>query len=76
MTLFVEKCRINIGNKVFIYLIYIQAKRYSDRNTVGRKEVQTFVGVVENVQKLVFITTSIFTKEVIFLWRCSQKVYN
>lgn len=48
---------------MLIYLIYIQAKRYSDRNTDGRKEVQTFVGVMENVQKAVFIITCRFTKE-------------
>lgn len=43
----------------------MQAERHSDRNTVGRKEVQIFVGVMENVQKAVFITTSIFTEEAI-----------
>lgn len=30
LTLFVEKCRINIENEVLIYLMYIQDKRYSD----------------------------------------------
>ena len=46
-------------------IIYIQAKRYNDSNSVGRKEVQAFVGAMENVQKGVFITTSKFTKEAV-----------
>ena len=44
-------------------LIYLQAKRYNQGNTVGRKELQAFVGEMQNVQKGVFITTSSFTKE-------------
>ena len=64
---------MNIGNEVLIYLIYIQAKRYSDRNTVGRKEVQIFVGVIENVQKAVFITTYIFTEEAILFMEGQSK---
>ncbi len=43
--------------------IYIQAKRYEQRNTVGRQMLQSFVGAMQNVQKGVFITTSSFTKE-------------
>ena len=39
--------------------IYIQAKRYSD-NKIRKKELQQFVGAMENVQKGVFITTSSF----------------
>lgn len=43
--------------------IYIQAKRYTPGNTVGRKELQSFVGAMQNINKGVFITTSSFTKE-------------
>lgn len=44
-------------------IIYLQAKRYKAENTVGRKELQSFVGAMQNIQKGVFITTSSFTKE-------------
>lgn len=52
-------------DKLGLDIIYIQAKRYNDSNSVGRKEVQAFVGAMENVQKGVFITTSKFTKEAV-----------
>lgn len=44
--------------------IYIQAKRYAPENSVGRPEVQTFVGALAVAQssKGVFITTSSFSK--------------
>lgn len=62
-------------DKLGLDLIYIQAKRYNGRNTVGRKEVQAFVGAMENVQKGVFITTSKFTKEAIsFIERQSKHI--
>lgn len=62
-------------DKLGLDLIYIQAKRYSGRNTVGRKEVQAFVGAMENVQKGVFITTSKFTKEaILFVERQSKSI--
>lgn len=54
-------------------MIYIQAKRYSQNNTVGRKDVQAFVGAMENVQKGVFITTSKFTREAISFVERQQK---
>ena len=43
--------------------IYIQAKRYAPGNTVGRKEVQSFVGslVGMGATKGVFVTVSTFT---------------
>lgn len=44
-------------------LIYIQAKRYDAKNSIGRKEIQAFIGAMSNVQKGVFITTSYYTKE-------------
>lgn len=52
-------------DKLGLGLIYIQAKRYSKNNKVGRKEIQAFIGAMEHVQKGVFITTSFFTKEAI-----------
>ena len=44
--------------------IYIQAKRYSARNTVGRPELQAFAGAMMDggIKKGVFITTSTFSK--------------
>lgn len=50
-------------DKLGLDLIYLQAKRYKQENSVGRKELQAFVGAMQNVQKGVFITTSSFTKE-------------
>lgn len=44
--------------------IYVQAKRY-DAGTIGRKEIQSFVGALsgKGATKGIFITTSTFTKE-------------
>jgi restriction system protein len=44
--------------------IHIQAKRYSRENTVGREEVQKFVGALAVAQsnKGIFITTSSYSK--------------
>lgn len=42
--------------------IYIQAKRYASHNTVGRPEIQQFVGALEHITKGVFITTGSFTR--------------
>jgi len=50
-------------DKLGLDLIYLQAKRNKAENTVGRKELQAFVGAMQNVHKGVFITTSAFTKE-------------
>lgn len=46
-------------------LIYIQAKRWKDGNTVGRPELQKFVGALDGkrAHKGVFITTSTFTND-------------
>ena len=48
-------------------VIYIQAKRYKRENTIGRKEIQSFVGALAGKQasKGVFITTSGFKKTAI-----------
>jgi len=47
--------------------IHIQAKRYKAENSVGRPEIQAFVGALAVAQsnKGVFITTSSFTKSAI-----------
>ena len=50
-------------DKLGLDLIYIQAKRYSSTNKVGRKELQAFIGAMGHIQKGVFITTSSYTKE-------------
>lgn len=50
-------------DKLGLDLIYLQAKKYKADNTVGRKELQAFVGAMQNVHKGVFVTTSSFTKE-------------
>lgn len=44
--------------------IHIQAKRYAQKNSVGRPEIQSFVGALAAAQsnKGVFITTSSFSK--------------
>ncbi len=44
--------------------IHLQAKRYARNNTVGREEIQKFVGALAgaNSKKGVFITTSTYTK--------------
>lgn len=52
-------------DKLGLDKIYIQAKRYAKENTVGRKEVQSFVGAMVDVQKGVFITSSKFTSEAV-----------
>lgn len=45
--------------------IHLQAKRYKRENSVGREDIQKFVGAlaVAQSQKGVFITTSSFTKD-------------
>lgn len=45
--------------------IYIQAKRWNTDTTVGRPEIQKFVGALagQGAQKGLFITTAQFTKE-------------
>lgn len=53
----ISEDRLDLG------LIYIQAKRNSRDNKVGRKEIQAFIGAMQHIQKGVFITTSSFTKE-------------
>jgi restriction system protein len=52
-------------DKLGLDIIYIQAKRWQQGNTVGRPEIQKFVGALagQGAKKGIFITTSSFTKE-------------
>lgn len=52
-------------DKLGLDIIYVQAKRWNLGNTVGRPEIQKFVGALagQGAKKGVFITTSSFTKE-------------
>jgi restriction system protein len=45
-------------------IVYVQAKRYADGNTVGRAEVQSFAGSLDGVgaTKGIFFTTSAFSQ--------------
>ncbi len=52
-------------DKLGLDVIHIQAKKWSRNNTVGRPELQKFVGALagQGSTKGIFITTSSFTKE-------------
>jgi restriction system protein len=52
-------------DKLGLDVIYIQAKKWQTGNTVGRPEIQKFVGALagQGAKKGIFITTSSFTKE-------------
>lgn len=52
-------------DKLGLDIIYIQAKRWNDGNTVGRPEIQKFVGALsgQGASKGIFITTSSYSKE-------------
>lgn len=54
-------------DKLGFSLIYIQAKRWNFDNSIGRPEVQKFVGALvgQGAKKGLFITTAKFTKEAI-----------
>lgn len=52
-------------DKLGLSLIYLQAKRYGRNNNIGRPELQSFVGAMQNIQRGVFITTSGFTREAV-----------
>lgn len=61
-------------DKLGLNLIYIQAKRYNEENSVGRPEIQRFIGAMQKAEKGVFITTSKFTKEALdFAYAESRK---
>lgn len=59
-------------DKLGLDTIYIQAKRW-DKGTIGRKEIQAFVGAInmKHASKGVFITTSTFTDEA---KKCAKEV--
>ncbi|MBR4853171.1 MAG: restriction endonuclease [Alistipes sp.] len=59
-------------DKLGLDTIYIQAKRW-DKGTVGRKEIQAFVGAIDmkHASKGVFITTSTFTEDA---KKCAKQV--
>lgn len=52
-------------DKLGLEQIYVQAKRYAADNTIGRPQLQQFVGALAGKKSTrgVFITTSSFTKE-------------
>lgn len=52
-------------DKLGLDIIYIQAKRWAEMNSVGRPEIQKFVGALagQGAKKGIFITTSRFTRE-------------
>lgn len=54
-------------DKLGLDIIYIQAKKWTPGNVVGRPELHKFVGALagQGAKKGVFITTSSFTKEAI-----------
>jgi restriction system protein len=57
--------------------VYIQAKRYAPDNTVGRPDIQRFVGSLtgESATKGVFVTTSDFSREARdFVQRVQQRI--
>ena len=61
-------------DKLGLDKIYVQAKRYAQETSVGRKDIQAFVGAMIDVQKGVFITSSRFTPHAIeFAQRHQQK---
>jgi len=60
-------------DKLELDTIYLQAKRYDRNKKISRKEIQAFVGAMENIQKGVFITTSSFSKEAINYTRKQQQ---
>lgn len=51
---------IILQDKLGLDKIYIQAKRYANKNTVKINEVREFAGALQSVTKGIFITTSSF----------------
>jgi restriction system protein len=57
--------------------VYIQAKRYDAKNTVGRPDIQRFIGSLtgEGANKGVFVTTSDFSRDAMeYLQRVQHRV--
>ena len=63
-------------DKLGLNLIYIQAKRYSEEKSVGRPEIQRFIGAMQKAEKGVFITTSKFTKEALDFANAESRKHN
>jgi restriction system protein len=64
-------------DKLGLDIIYIQAKRWQQGNTVGRPEIHKFVGALvgQGAKKGIFITTSSFTKDALnFVPRNETKI--
>jgi restriction system protein len=57
--------------------IYLQAKRYSEGNTIGRPDIQAFSGALDmqRARKGVFITTSKFSRDALdYVQRIEKKI--
>lgn len=54
-------------DRLGLEMIYVQAKRWKEGNTIGRPEIQKFMGALvgQGAKKGVFITASSFTKDAI-----------
>lgn len=64
-------------DKLGLDVVYVQAKRWKNNNTVGRPEVQAFAGSLEGhrARRGVFITTSKFTQDAIaYTQRIEKKI--
>jgi restriction system protein len=58
-------------------IIYLQAKRYQEKNTVGRPDIQGFAGALDmqRARKGVFITTSKFSNDALdFVQKIEKKI--
>jgi len=60
-------------DKLGLDQIYLQAKKYKMGNNVIQKDLQAFVGAMQNVHKGVFITTSSFTKDAVSYAKSQQQ---
>jgi restriction system protein len=63
-----------LEDKLGLSKIYLQAKRYKPVNSIGRPEIQKFVGSLLGVTKAIFITTSSFSQEAIEYSKSLQSV--
>jgi hypothetical protein len=70
--------RIEVGtDRLGLDRVYVQAKRYAQGNSVGRPDVQAFVGSLVGLgaTKGVFVTTSSFSHQALdFVRHLSQRV--
>ncbi len=64
-------------DKLGLDVIYIQAKRWKENNSISRPDIQQFAGALQGQQatKGIFITTSSFTKEALsFVTKIGSKI--